>query len=145
MAAITYTTKKNKRMFGNAQCSTGNRTGARKANQELLLVACQVGKAAQHGHEQGKNQRSNRFRIAPSNHNRRTRVGDRGKIHGNQRRGKHDEGRIAHIVKNPAQLFFSEPKRHNRYPFVLERTPVWTHHKTHTSIRCIYMGYLKYP
>ena len=33
-------------MFGNAQCSTGNRAGTRKANQKLLLVARQIGKAA---------------------------------------------------------------------------------------------------
>ena len=130
-------------VLGNAQSGAGNRSRPRKTHQELLLVARQIGQAAQHRHKQRQHQRGHGFGVPPGHNHRRTRFGDRGEIHGDQCRGQHDEGRVSHIVENPAQLLLREPECHNRYPFAIERAPVWSHHETETSIRFTRMGYLK--
>ena len=66
-------------------------TGAHAPDEKLLLVAPQIGDAAENRHEQREQQRGDRFRIAPRHHHRRARLGERLEVHGDERRCKQDK------------------------------------------------------
>ena len=91
-----------------AQRRQGDGARAHGSDEELLLVALEVGQAAQNRHEQRQQKRRHRLGIAPRHHNRRTRFCQRLEIHGDQRRRKQHEGRIAHIVEDPAFLLLGQ-------------------------------------
>ena len=92
---------------GRAVCgmpSAGHRAGADEPYEELLLVAGEVGQAAEDGHGQRQQQRRHRFRVAPRHDDGRPFFRQGAEIHGDERRGQHDERGVAHVVQNPAAL-----------------------------------------
>ena len=93
---------------GHAHDRERYRARADGSRKELLLVALQVGQAAQKRHEQGKRQRGYRGRIAPGHHGGRPRFGDGREIDGDERCRQHDVCGVSHIVQNPAALAFRQ-------------------------------------
>ena len=95
-----------------------------KAHEELDLVAGVVGKCTQNGHEHGDDQRGNRLRVAPGNHQvgRRSTGIDGIEVDGHHRGIEQHEGRVAHIVHNPVTLELGV--FHGQGPFVFARYAV---------------------
>ena len=109
---------------GDGLCQAKNQARQEKAHEELDLIAGVVGKCAQNGHEHGDDQRGNRLRVAPSDHQvcRGSTGIDGVKVDGHHRGIEQHEGRIAHIVHDPVTLELGV--FHGQGPFVSARYAV---------------------
>ena len=109
---------------GDGLCQAKNQARQEKAHEELDLIARVVGKCAQNGHEHGDDQRGNRLRVTPGDHQvgRRSAGIDSVEVDGHHRGVEQHEGRVPHIVHNPVTLELGV--FHGQGPFVFARYAV---------------------
>ena len=105
-------------------CKAKHETRQEEAQEELDLVAGVIGKRAQNGHEHGDDQRGDRLRIAPGDHQvgRGSAGIDGVKVNGHHRGIEQHEGRVSHIVHDPVTLELGV--FHGQGPFVFARYAV---------------------
>ena len=95
-------------MLGYAEGGARHRARSDEADEELLLVALQIGEASENRHEQSQDERRHRLGVAPGDDHRRAGLGQRREVNRDQRRRKHDERGVSHVVENPASLLLAQ-------------------------------------